>query len=186
MARSKPALESLLPQICEYVKHWSGGSKPIFLNALLQFARTVDKPYYDHVSKSMLDKISKIDLGVGLGGRYRIMVLKQLISMGPQAVNNHLLTPLAKKGTNQHQLAIKAEVEADVFEKAIQKITKNVMKGEVIHQIGRFDSDVVAFVHNMNKKFKSLREIQSYHFDHILVHLNVKTKNPSRDEPPKR
>ena len=40
MARAKPALADMLPEICAYVKDWSGGVDPISLDALLQFART--------------------------------------------------------------------------------------------------------------------------------------------------
>jgi hypothetical protein len=183
MARTKPALADMLPEICAYVKDWSGGQNPIFLTALLQFARTLDMPQYDYVNKAMLTKINKIDLGVGLGGRYRVMIIKLCLAKGINGISSAALVSLSKRGTNQHTLAIKAEEEADVFEKAILKISKNdAWGGEVLRQIGLFDNDVVAYVHHMNKKFKSFKEIQAHHFDHILVLLKAKSKNPFRDE----
>jgi hypothetical protein len=118
-----------------------------------------------------------------LGGRYRVMIIKLCLAKGINGIHSAALLSLSKRGTNQHTLAIKAEEEADVFEKAILKISKNdAWGGEVLRQIGLFDNDVVAYVHHMNKKFKSFKEIQAHHFDHILVLLKAKSKNPFRDE----
>ena len=132
----------------------------------------------------MLDKINKIDLEAGLGGRYRVMFLKMCLSKGRAGISSSMLAALSKKNSNQHELVIKAEEEADVFEKAIQKLTgKNDMPNdEVLHQIGIFGNDAVAYVHSLNKRFKSFKEIQAHHFDHIIVLQKAKSKNPFREE----
>ena len=113
-----------------------------------------------------------------------MMILKICLSKGIAGIRVTYFAALNKKNGNQHDLAIKAEVEADFFEKAIQKLMgKNeTPTGEVLRQISIFDNDVVAFVHNMNKKLKSFKEFQAHHFDHIVVLLNAISKNPFREE----
>ena len=89
---------------------------------MLQFARTLGNPHYGHLIKKMLDEITKIDLGVGLGGRYSVMVIKLVLVMGIQGVCASSLATLNHRSSSARMLAIKADVEADVFDKAVQKL----------------------------------------------------------------
>ena len=185
MARTKPSLQATLPQIVMYVERWSGGAVPHFLNALVEYGRTLQEPKFGNFTGPMLDRINKLDFGVGRGGRYRLSLLKALLAHD-KMVTVSTFSSLSKQGSNAQNMAFRAEEELHKFEQAVAKMPQvkgKVTQGDVVAAMGVLDKDVVAYVHNQSKEFKSMNDIFVHHFDKVVKVVGGSMKNPFRTEP---
>ena len=132
-------------------------------------------------------KLNKIKLGTGLGGRYRCMIFEMVLQHRGAVNTSKIFLMLKELNSPAMHLALKAESEAIAFETHVLKLPQvkgKQMNGEVVHQIGMLEIDLVAYVHNMTKKFNNMNDALTYHFDAILRALGGNLgKNPYRTDP---
>ena len=185
LARTLPALKHMIPEITKFVELWSGGiANPRFLDAIVAFERCCENPRLNNISKDMLKKINDVKIGTGQGGRYRVMLINALLSHD-KLINVAIIGTLGKEG-NVRTLAMKAEDEVTKFEAAYLKLPHlkgKPVPGEVTRQLGLCEADLICYVHNIKKTFKSINEIMIEHFDRVLRTLGINAKNPFRLEP---
>jgi hypothetical protein len=192
MARSKPALESMLPSICKYIEMWSGGQVPTFLNQIVAFSRTLTAPKFDNIDATFLDGLCNIHLGTGMGARYRVMVC-ELVLVHSGLFTSREFSKLNGNigGTSSHiqnrgsmkELIQKIEEGVVQFERHASKLLQVKGQGTVgalVHRLGLLDIDAIGYIHNLSKKFKTLDDMYMAHFDELLKDVGGTAKNPYR------
>ncbi len=162
MARSKPALIDMLPSIVKYVDLWAGGSKHQFLDKLVAYSRTLLKPNFASLTVLMLGKINSVDMGVGLGGRYRCALMEGMIKYD-KFVNSSHIAALGKPG-NARTMSLKAEEAMEKFEHAVARLPQvrgKANEGIVIAQVAALDIAMVSYVHNLHSKKWKMHLVQN-------------------------
>ena len=68
--RAKPHYADDVPQLIQFVQHWSGGAdNPVFLLAVQEYVRTLDCVH--PISNLVLKPLNEADLGFKKGARFR-------------------------------------------------------------------------------------------------------------------
>ena len=182
MSRSKPALIELLPQAVKYVELWSGGSPPKFLDSVIEFSRTLQKPLYANITTPLLQKLNEVDMGAGKGARHRAAVLKGCLVYDKFIMLPHLAA-LHRVG-NARTLALKAEEMGLQFEQAAARLVKNnrMHQAALTSALGAFEIDMVAYAHGLSKKHKTMDDAAALHFSAFLRAVDSTAKNPFMQE----
>ena len=173
--RTKPALGHALPQIADYVEHWCGGVKnPRFLIQVQEFAQTLERPLYDQLV-AILEGITKINMGVGKGGRYRCGMMKLVLAKENPFRSSYLSALNLPKGSALAP-ALKAEELMMQFEQSIAKLTSS--SHDFAAAVGAADIDVLSFVHKFSRQFETMNAIFVHHFDLVVKNRTKKPTNP--------
>jgi hypothetical protein len=161
--RAKPEFAKDLPAMAAYVISWSGGSThPHLLRRYQEFTRTLK-----HVAKpaECLAMVAHIDMGHGLGGRYRCAILMADAKHPDKIGDGHIAS---LKGRNRVP-ALNGEKVMIEFEKALEAAAKKKLPAAISQSYlktlsGDHDITVVHHVHNINKSFGKLTAISCAKF----------------------
>ena len=161
--RTKPEFANDVPAMAKYVVSWSGGTKnPHLLRRFQEFARTLQ-----HVVEpaACLDSVATVEMGKGLGGRFRCAILMSE-AKHPNKVHSGHVGTLAKRNNLAALNGEKAMVEfGDAIDAAAKKKLPPQISPAYLKTIsGDHDITIVHHVLNINKSFKSLIAISCAKF----------------------